>query len=137
MASSASGYASLSHCLSHAFNYQGDTSELARMGSGSACRSCFGGFVQWSKGTNSSDSIAKSLFTSTHWPEINVLALVLEDARKKVTSTDGMKESVQTSELLPYRVKLVEEERLSQMRDVLAKKDFDSLAKLIMKGCLF
>lgn len=45
-----------------------------------------------------------------------------------------MKESVLTSELLSYRVKLVQEERLDQMRRYLQEKDFDSMAKLTMKG---
>ena len=54
--------------------------------------------------------------------------------KKEVPSTDGMKESVLTSELLPHRVKLVQEERLNQMRGFLEAKDFDSMAKLTMKG---
>ena len=79
MASSASGFASLAHCLSRAFGYLGDTSELARMGSGSACRSCFGGFVLWSAASQSHSSVATQLFPSSHWPQLNVIALILED----------------------------------------------------------
>ena len=58
--------------------------------------------------------------------------------KKEVGSTDGMKESVRTSELLKFRVKLVEEERLSQMHEFLKARDFHSMATLTMKGlCIF
>lgn len=83
MASSASGFASLAHCLSRAFKYRGDTSELARLGSGSACRSCFGGFVQWSAPNSDTSSpqtsLAHQLLPNSHWPQLNVLALILDD----------------------------------------------------------
>ena len=66
LASSASGFACLAHCLSTAFEYNGNTSELARLGSRSACRSCFGGFVKWSSSDNPSLSIANALFPVDH-----------------------------------------------------------------------
>lgn len=84
LASSASGFACLAICLSEAFGYNGNVSELARLGSGSACRSCYGGFVKWTSGTTSNDSIATKLFDSEHWPNFNIFALILEDERKKV-----------------------------------------------------
>ena len=52
--------------------------------SGSACRSCFGGFVKWSADSTSEMSISKSLFSNKHWPDFNMLALILEDGRKTV-----------------------------------------------------
>lgn len=84
LASSASGFACLAICLSEAFGYKGNVSELARLGSGSACRSCSGGFVKWTSGSTSDDSIATKLFGNEHWPSFNIFALVLEDERKKV-----------------------------------------------------
>lgn len=48
-----------------------------------------------------------------------------------------MKESVRTSELLKFRVKLVQEERLAEMQGYLKARDFNSMAKLTMKGILF
>ncbi len=84
LASSASGYACLATCLAKAFKYNGDLSELARLGSGSACRSCFGGFVLWSADLESEKSIARPLYSKNHWPELNILVLILEDERKKV-----------------------------------------------------
>lgn len=134
LASSASGLACLAYCLSKIFKYQGNTAELARIGSGSACRSIFGGFVCWHAGDGtSSTSISTQLFPSSHWPELNVLILVLEDQKKSISSTDGMKDSVRTSDLLKDRVRLVEEKRLSEMQEAIKKKDFGALACLTMR----
>jgi len=133
LASSASGYACIAQCLANAYKYNGDVSELARLGSGSACRSCNGGFVKWASSNKSEESIAKVLFPATHWPEINVLILVLEDERKKIPSTDGMQQSVMTSDLLKERVKLVEDERLAKMEEAIKEKDFNNFAKLTMR----
>ncbi|CAF0783952.1 unnamed protein product [Brachionus calyciflorus] len=133
LASSASGFAALAHCLSKAYGYKGDVSELARLGSGSACRSCFGGFVKWTTGENSFDSLASRLFPSNHWEEMNIIALILEDGKKSVSSTHGMKESVQTSDLLKERVKIVENERLLNMENFVREKNFDEFARLVVQ----
>lgn len=45
LASSASGYACLVYALSQLYQIKGDISSIARLGSGSACRSVFGGWV--------------------------------------------------------------------------------------------
>ena len=47
LASSAAGYACLVYALCTLFEIKDDFSEIARQGSGSACRSIYGGFVQW------------------------------------------------------------------------------------------
>lgn len=133
LASSASGFACLAICLANAFRYKGDTSELARLGSGSACRSCSGGFVKWTASDDSTKSISKCLFSSNHWPEFNILALILEDERKKVSSTNGMQISTQTSDFLKYRVELVEEQRLPEIETAIQKKDFNKVGKIAIR----
>jgi len=74
-------YARLSLVYSLATLYQidGDISAIARRGSGSACRSIYGGFVQWiaGKNPNGTDSIAKQIVPASHWPEMRVLILVV------------------------------------------------------------
>lgn len=47
MASSASGLAAISVCLCDIFGIPEKLSEIARLGSGSACRSVYGGLVEW------------------------------------------------------------------------------------------
>lgn len=45
LASSSSGYACLVFALAKLYQIDGDITELARLGSGSACRSIYGGWV--------------------------------------------------------------------------------------------
>lgn len=45
LASSASGYACLIYALAQLYKIEGDISAIARLGSGSACRSVMGGWV--------------------------------------------------------------------------------------------
>eukprot|EP00351_Strombidinopsis_sp_SopsisLIS2011_P003070 CAMPEP_0116880176 /NCGR_PEP_ID=MMETSP0463-20121206/12077_1 /TAXON_ID=181622 /ORGANISM="Strombidinopsis sp, Strain SopsisLIS2011" /LENGTH=61 /DNA_ID=CAMNT_0004530437 /DNA_START=339 /DNA_END=524 /DNA_ORIENTATION=+ len=57
MASSSSGLSCLAIVLANVYGlkeqYEGEFSMLARLGSGSACRSLYGGFVTWDKGFES------------------------------------------------------------------------------------
>lgn len=46
LASSAAGYACLVSALAFLYDIQGDISSIARRGSGSACRSVYGGWVR-------------------------------------------------------------------------------------------
>ena len=105
LASSAAGYACLVTALCKLYGIQGDTSALARRGSGSACRSVLGGFVRWHMGNmeDGTDSIATQLRPASHWPGMRVLICVASDTQKKTSSSVGMRNSVKTSELLKYR----------------------------------
>ncbi|XP_018335480.1 diphosphomevalonate decarboxylase [Agrilus planipennis] len=135
LASSAAGYACLVYALASLYQVDGDITAIARNGSGSACRSIFGGWVRWHKGSleDGTDSIATQIFPTDHWPEIRVLVLVVNDSRKKYSSTLGMKQTVMTSELLKHRTKFVVPDRIEKIIDAVHKKDFQSFAKLTMK----
>ena len=39
----------------------------------------------------------------THWPELEALILVVSDHKKPISSTEGMRRTVETSELLKVR----------------------------------
>ncbi|KAG8144210.1 putative Diphosphomevalonate decarboxylase protein [Naja naja] len=95
LASSAAGYACLVYTLARLYGVEGDLSEIARQGSGSACRSMFGGFVQWVMGSDADgkDSVAQQVAPETHWPELRVLILVVSAEKKAVGSTAGMQTS--------------------------------------------
>ncbi|CAL9055246.1 unnamed protein product, partial [Musa banksii] len=53
----------------------GKLSSIARQGSGSACRSMYGGFVKWTMGKDAcgSDSIAVQLASESHWNDLVII----------------------------------------------------------------
>jgi len=134
LASSAAGYACLVYALCKLCKVEGDFSEIARQGSGSACRSIYGGFVQWHMGAAESgeDSIASVVKEAEHWSDLRILILVVSDERKKVPSSKGMKTSVETSTLLHHRATHVVPDRIKKMRTAIENKDFDTFAQLTM-----
>eukprot|EP01105_Mastigella_eilhardi_P017638 TRINITY_DN4061_c0_g1_i1.p1 TRINITY_DN4061_c0_g1~~TRINITY_DN4061_c0_g1_i1.p1 ORF type:complete len:281 (+),score=44.68 TRINITY_DN4061_c0_g1_i1:376-1218(+) len=134
LASSASGFACLVACMAHALEVTADVSGIARLGSGSACRSMFGGFVEWRRGADPSgvDSIAHQLFNDTHWPELEILILVVNEGEKAVGSTPGMQASVKTSALLQQRVASIPQ-KIEALKLAIAARDFGTFAEITMK----
>ncbi|XP_055713219.1 diphosphomevalonate decarboxylase isoform X1 [Phlebotomus papatasi] len=137
LASSAAGYACLVYTLATLYGLQDrlELSSIARLGSGSACRSVYGGFVQWNAGTkpDGSDSIAVQLAPSTHWPDLEILILVVSDNRKKTSSTGGMERSVKTSPLIAYRASKCVPERIQGITKAIQDRDFETFADITMK----
>ncbi|MFH1306983.1 MAG: diphosphomevalonate decarboxylase, partial [Candidatus Micrarchaeota archaeon] len=74
IASSASGFAAASAALCSALKIKSkkEMSIIARLGSGSASRSVFGGFVRWKKGKrkDGNDSYSVQIAKKKHWNEI-------------------------------------------------------------------
>ncbi|KAG0098037.1 diphosphomevalonate decarboxylase, partial [Podila epicladia] len=138
LASSASGYACLVYTLSKLFQLPLDASDLsivARQGSGSACRSLFGGFVAWEMGerADGSDSKAVQIAPETHWPDLQALICVVSDEKKGTSSTEGMQLTVKTSPLLQERIKNVVPQRMDEMIAAIKDKDFPKFAELTMR----
>jgi diphosphomevalonate decarboxylase len=102
-ASSASSMSCLVRILSKLFNNNlNDTilSHLSRQASGSACRSIYGGIVEWVKNDEYTGlSVAKQLADCDYW-DIRILLLIVSDKRKDIGSTEGMKISKETSSFL-------------------------------------
>ncbi|GAB0089311.1 Diphosphomevalonate decarboxylase [Sergentomyia squamirostris] len=137
LASSAAGYACLVYTLATLYGLQEkiELSAIARVGSGSACRSIYGGFVQWEAGNRADgkDSIAVQLAPHTHWPEMEILILVVSDNRKKTSSTGGMSRSVKTSALIDFRAKNCVPKRVQDISKAIQEKDFQTFAEITMK----
>ncbi len=139
LASSASGISALVAASVRALSLDltiGQISELCRLGSGSACRSLFSGFVEWNRGelSDGSDSIAHSIASVDHWP-FEVIIAVTKSEKKSVLSTDAMEHSRKTS---PYFESWVENahKQERQIKEALLKKDFEHLALLTESNCL-
>lgn len=100
LASSASGFASLVLALNDLFAWEltkHDLSILARLGSGSASRSLWMGFVEWHAGvlTNGMDSFSEPFVFE--WPELRVGILTLSDKEKMLSSREAMQQTANTS----------------------------------------
>lgn len=112
-----------------------DLSKIARQGSGSACRSLFGGYVAWEAGSkeDGSDSLAVPVQPTSHWPGMKALILVASAKKKDVSSTAGMQATVATSALFSARVDKVVPERMEQMKEAIANCDFATFGELTMR----
>jgi diphosphomevalonate decarboxylase len=131
LASSASGFAALVCAADAAFGTGLDgagLSEQARLGSGSAARSIFGGFVEMAAGRqdDGSDAIAHPLADVVHWP-LEVVVAITDAGAKQVSSTDGMNRTMQTSPYYASWVSSVPDD-LDKARRAIAERDFEQLA---------
>jgi diphosphomevalonate decarboxylase len=138
LASSAAGFAALVRAIANLYELPASPtalSKIARQGSGSACRSLFGGYVGWEKGTEAdgSDSMAYEVATASHWPTMRAVILVVSAAKKGVSSTTGMQTTVATSSLFPARANETVPRRMKEMEAAIKARDFETFARVTMK----
>ncbi|GFZ06011.1 GHMP kinase family protein [Actinidia rufa] len=95
-------------CMYNLIAIHNTFSFLHRQGSGSACRSLYGGFAKWIMGKNDdgSDSMAVQLADEKHWDDLVIVIAVVSSRQKETSSTSGMRESVETSKLIHHRAKV-------------------------------
>lgn len=123
-ASSASGFAALTLAATAALGLRlsrRELSVLARLGSGSSCRSIHAGFVEWHAGQDSDSSFATQLADAQHWNLVDVAVLVTE-AEKSVRSSEGH-ELAGSSPFWQTRTRSIAT-RLADIRQALLKRDF-------------
>ncbi|KAK2625149.1 hypothetical protein QTJ16_005518 [Diplocarpon rosae] len=137
LASSAAGFAALVRAIANLYELPASPTELsriARQGSGSACRSLFGGYVAWQMGEkdDGSDSLAVEVAPASHWPTMRAVILVVSDKQKDTSSTSGMQLTVATSKLFKTRAREVVPEHMALMEKAIKEKDFESFAKVTM-----
>lgn len=131
IASSASAFAALSMAASAAAGLaftERELSRLARTGSGSACRSIPGGFVEWQRGTEHENSYAFSIAEPDHWDVVD-LVCVISDVHKRTGSTEGHS-LADTSPLQGARVADADR-RLDICRSAILQRDFESFADIV------
>lgn len=137
LASSASGFAALVASLAQLYQLTVSPSVLsliARQGSGSACRSLYGGYVAWQMGSSpdGSDSLAVQIAPESHWPDMHALICVVSDDKKGTSSTSGMQRTVETSSLLQHRIAHVVPKRMQDITKAIQERDFDAFARITM-----
>lgn len=115
LSSSASGLAALTAAAAWALGLElpeAAMSILARQGSGSACRSIPGGFVEWMDGETSDDSYGVSRFPPEHWDLVDVVAVCTHTAKTTSSSETHLrvKDSARYHDWIackPERIRLV------------------------------
>ena len=99
---------------------------LARLGSGSAARSLWSGFVEWQAGIKEDgmDSYGEPLQHA--WPDLCVGFLALNEKQKPLSSRQAMKQTVQSSVLYEVWPKQVARDMLL-IKQAIQEKDFSLL----------
>lgn len=138
LASSAAGFAALVVAIAKLYKLpqlMSEISKIARKGSGSACRSLFGGYVAWEMGDleNGEDSKAVEVAPLEHWPSMKAAILVVSDDKKDTPSTTGMQSTVATSDLFQHRILEVVPKRFEEMKKTILERDFEKFGELTMK----
>lgn len=152
LASSASGFAAL--CASAAFAAglkltPRELSRLARRGSGSACRSIFGGLVIWHAGeddeTSYAESIADLITEPIAEPEsqasapknlnLAMIVVTLDEHKKAISSREAMRRTVETS---PAYMPWVEQSKLdlAEALEAIRTADLEKLGEVVERNAL-
>ena len=137
LASSASGYAALAMAATHAAGCPlslEETSSLARLGSGSAARSVFGGFVELPAGETARPPVAVQIADENFWP-LAVLVAVTDDAPKFISSRAAMEVTQRKSPFYDAWVKASVND-LENMRSALQRRDFEVVGALAEHSAL-
>jgi diphosphomevalonate decarboxylase len=130
IASSASGFAALATAAAAAYGLRADARELsrlARLGSGSAARSIYGGFVELRPGERHEESYAEPLAPESAWPDLRDLVVILSNEEKKVSSEEGHRFAA-TSEMYAGRLAAIPD-RAARVRRAIADRDLTALGE--------
>lgn len=138
-ASSASGFAALAAAATKALGLKLKDEELsviARQGSGSACRSIYGGYVEWDMGTRADgrDSVAKQILDEKQW-KLTILSAIVDSGIKKVSSRDGMKRTVENSPYYKGWIDTVSDD-LREAKIAIKERDFQRLGEVMESNAL-
>lgn len=138
LASSACWFAAIAGALNILMNWQLNKiqlSILARLGSGSAARSMYTGFVQWHAGNleNGADSYASPI--DIQWPELRVGVVLVNAGTKKIDSSCAMAHCIKTATSYaawPAKAK----HHLEQMQLALQNHNFNLLGQVAEQNAI-
>ena len=130
LASSASAFAALATSFAASYGLdlsRRELSKLARLGSGSATRSIYGGFVEWQKGIDDASSYAVPIDENPDL-DLSLLALEVDTKQKKISSTKGMKLAQTSPFYQPWLARNKQE--IAELKQAIKEKDFTKIGKL-------
>ena len=130
IASSASGFAALTVAAVAALDLklsEKELSALARLGSGSACRSIPDGYVKWE------GEYAYSLYPHDYWDLRDILVIV-ESKGKEISSSKGHN-AAHSSPFFTKRLAMIPK-RIKRIEKALKEKNFPELGNVIEEDCL-
>lgn len=132
LASSASGYAALTKALVTFYNIELDDtalSSIARVGSGSAARSIYGGITIWEKGMQ----YAKQIKDHNYWKELRIIVFAPYIEKKPISSRQAM---IDTSRTSPYYSQWIAYNNalVVDALQAISKKDIEKLGVLMRRS---
>ena len=137
LASSASAFAALATAAAGAAGLhlsRRDLSRLARRGSGSATRSIYGGLVEWHRGSDDQSSFAEPIMEQVDFP-IEMLAILANTKKKKVSSRSGMQSSVETSPYYPAWRQVVADD-MQAMKRAIVDRDIPTIGHIAEENAM-
>ena len=137
LASSASGFSALARASARAAGLPEETANLvplAILGSGSACRSIYGGYVLWIPPDDGNiRATVEQLATEREWKLVD-LATIVSRSEKQVSSAEGHLRA-RTSSLLEERLSGLTG-RLRRVREAIRNHELSSLGEAMEEDCL-
>lgn len=132
LASSACGYASLVQALNALYQWQLSRTELsilARLGSGSACRSLWQGFVEWHKGDDPAGWDSHGVALKPQWHELRIGLIIVSREKKYISSRLAMQRTMDESILYQSWQSQISHD-LPKLKRALQQKDFTLMGEL-------
>ena len=131
LASSASAFASVTLAMNELFAWNLPLQTLsifARLGSGSACRSVYDGFVEWKAGEHPDGRDSHAIPVAAGWPGFRIGIITVSDAPKPIGSTEAMRRTVETAPLYTAWAEQVASD-LPAIRNAVLERDFTTLGE--------
>jgi diphosphomevalonate decarboxylase len=135
LASSASTFAALAKAAATAAGLtlgDAELADLARSGSGSACRSIYGGFVEWRP--QDGGSVVEAIADKNYWP-LRILVAVTSERPKAVGSSEGMRRTAATSPYYPAWLRSGVDD-LAEVRAAIRMRDLSRLGAAAERNCI-
>jgi diphosphomevalonate decarboxylase len=138
LASSASGFASFILALNQLCQWElasYELSILARLGSGSACRSIWPGFVEWQMGTRTDGMDSHGILIDSSWEELGIGLFIVSEQEKKISSREAMQRTKESSCFYPHWPKKAVDDLIT-IKESIFSKEFETFGKTAESNAL-